>query len=255
MNAILPISYYTVLEALRNRLLWVVLGMAFAAWGLTAFVGELAITETREIQVSLLAWTLRLGAVFLVCLFVASSQAREFEDKGVELLLAFPMPRAAYYFGKLGGYVLTAWIISLCYGAITLLYASPAQALLWAMSLGMELMLVTALTLLLTLTFAQVTAAVAFTLAGYALARSIGALQLMAQGPLYDPSSHYQMLMARSVDLLAYLLPSLDRYTQTQWLVYSTGEWKDALWIVAQTAVYLLLLAGAALVDLYRKPL
>ena len=52
---------------------------------------------------------------------------------------------------------------------------------------------------------------------------------------------------------LAFVLPGLERFTASEWLVYHTGGWHDLTFIAGQTVVYLLLLSGAALFDLYRR--
>ena len=54
---------------------------------------------------------------------------------------------------------------------------------------------------------------------------------------------------------MAFLLPDFARFTSSEWLVYHTGGWQEVAPIAAQTLVYLALLAGAALFDLYRKNL
>jgi hypothetical protein len=55
------------------------------------------------------------------------------------------------------------------------------------------------------------------------------------------------------IDAIAFLLPGLDRMTQTGWLIYSAPAPAEIIQVLAQTAVYALLLCGAALFDLQRK--
>jgi hypothetical protein len=45
----------------------------------------------------------------------------------------------------------------------------------------------------------------------------------------------------------------MDRMTQTGWLIYGAPTPAEITGLLAQTAVYLLLLCGAALFDLQRK--
>jgi hypothetical protein len=56
------------------------------------------------------------------------------------------------------------------------------------------------------------------------------------------------------VDSVWLLLPSLNVFTQTAWLV-NQAEWRMILPIVVQSAIYIGLLLGAALFDFYRKNL
>jgi ABC-type transport system involved in multi-copper enzyme maturation permease subunit len=244
--AALTIARYTLLEALRNRLLWLVLLMALGAVGVSGFLNELALTESRQLQAALLSAVLRLAAVFLIATFVVTSMLREANDQGLQLLMALPMPRAVYLFGKLIGFGALALLPALLFGALGLFFAPPAQAALWAVSLLCECWIVATFAVLCTLTLNQVLPALTATFSFYLLARAIGALQLLG----HDAHG----MLNRGIDGLALLLPHLDRFTRSDWLVYHGGGVADLAGIAAQTAIYVALLAAAALFDLYRKP-
>jgi ABC-type transport system involved in multi-copper enzyme maturation permease subunit len=178
---------------------------------------------------------------------------REIDDKFVEVYLSLPMRRAVYYLGKLAGFALCALAGAVLFGLLVSLYAPAGQAALWALSLFAELLLVAAASLLCLFTFSQVTIALAVVLAFYLLGRSIGAMQLMTQGPLVDPNALTSRLVEWLVDAIAFLVPDLYRFTPTEWLVYGTGDLQALTPILLQTAAYSVLLAGAGLFDLYRK--
>lgn len=248
------IAFYTLLEALRNRLMWLVGLVAVAGIAISGFLHEIAITESGQIQVALLAAFLRFAAVFLLATFVVTSMVREFNDKGPELLLALPLPRAGYVLGKLAGFSALALVPALLFGVLMAFLAPPAQTALWTLSLTCELWIVAAFSLLCVLTFNQVMAALSASMAFYLLARSITALQLIGQSPLSEHTLSQQVINF-VIDTIATLLPHLDGFTRTDWLVYHSGTWAALPPLLAQTAVYLALLAGAALFDLYRKNL
>ncbi|KQQ40311.1 hypothetical protein ASF61_05940 [Duganella sp. Leaf126] len=247
------IARYTLLEALRNRLLWLLIAAALGAVGLTGFLQALALTESHQLQAALLGAGLRLAAVFLVATFVVTSMVREANDKGLELLLALPMPRAVYLGGKLAGFGALALLPALLFGALALALAPPDQAALWAFSLLCECWIVAAFSLLCVLTLQQVLPALAAATAFYLMARAIGTLQLMKQAGAADGAG--QQLLAAGIDLLGLLLPHLDRFTRSDWLVYHGGAAADLLTVGVQTVLYVALLAGAGLFDLYRKQL
>lgn len=250
---ITTIALFTFLEAVRNRFFWLVLCGLVAGLMLAEFAGGLAITESAEIRSAVLGAGLRLFAVFVVSLFVASSMVREFNDKVLDLVLSLPLPRGAYYFGKLAGYSLIALAVTVAVGLSVALFVPPLQALLWSVSLACELLIVVAVTLLCVFTFTQVTTALSAAAAFYVLSRSIGALQLMGHGPLVDPGAWSQRVITGFLDALAFVLPTLYRFSPSQWLVYHTGHWHDLLPVLAQCAVYVLLLTGAGLFDFYRR--
>jgi len=255
MSKVLAIAQYTLHEALRTRLTWMVVG-ALAALALgSVFVAQVAITETARMQAGFLAATGRMAAVFLVCLHVASSMVREFNDKGTELLLSLDLPRASYYLGKLVGFSAVALGVALATTAALAWFAPHQGVLLWGLSLACELVLVAAVTLFCVITFAQIMPAVSFVLAFYLLARSIAAIQLITGSQLLNPHTLTHRLSTWLIDGLALLLPDLARFTQTAWLVNDTGSAMTLGMIAGQTLIYGAVLTGAGLFDLYRKNL
>ena len=252
MHTTVIIAAYTLLEALRNRLLWLLGIITLAAIGVTGFLQELALTESRQIQVALLAALLRFAAVFLSATFVITSMQREANDKGLELFLALPVPRAAYLLGKLAGFAALAVLPALLFGALCLFFAPLGQVALWSVSLLWESWIVAAFSLLCVLSLRQVAPALAAVAGFYLLARSVGSLQLMAHGPPGTHASSQHALQA-GIDVIAALLPRLDLFTRTEWLVYHTGSVQALLELGLHSAIYLSLLTAAALFDLYRK--
>jgi hypothetical protein len=80
-------------------------------------------------------------------------------------------------------------------------------------------------------------------------------MQLMAHNPIMSSNSWSQRAIEQFIDGVAFLLPDFARFTSSEWLVYHTGGWADVAPIAGQSLIYLLLLGGAALFDLYRKNL
>ncbi len=247
------IARYTALEALRTRFAWLVVCLVAAGFGLGTFTGALAITETAQTQAAIAAAMLRLASVFLIILFVTTSVHREFSDKSVELMLSLPLPRGGYYLGKLAGYSLVALLVALPLMLLMTLFASPLASLYWGLSLILELLLVCAISLMFAFSFSQVTASISAALLFYLLSRSMTAIQLMAHAPLTNQDTLAQRLITGMIDSLAYLLPNLDHFTRTDWLLYASDGASGLLLVVNQTLIYLLLLSAVALFDLYRK--
>lgn len=243
LKTIAAIARQLVQEAWSTRLPWLLGGLTLAALGAGGFVGAVALTETRQTQTAVLAALLRLCAVFLVAAFAATSIAREQADKGQELLLALPVPRAAYLLGKLAGLGAVALGPALLFGALALAAAPPPAALAWSVSLLCELWIVAAFALLAALGLSSVMASLSATLAFYLLARAIAGFQMLAQ----------ERGGSAVLDLIARLLPHLDRFTRADWLVYGDAGAAQLGSVAAQTALYLPLLAALALADLYRK--
>jgi ABC-type transport system involved in multi-copper enzyme maturation permease subunit len=242
-QTIFAIAGATLLEARRTRLWWVLAALGAVALAGSAFVRELALTESAQLQAAMLAVMLRLGAVALVAGFVVASMVREANDKGDQMLLALPIPRAAYLLAKLLGFALVALAPALVAGALAALLAPADQALLWALSLLCELWIVAAFSLLCAISVAHLLPALAASAAFYLLARSLASLQLLGHA---SPAS-------RLLDAIGFLLPNLGVFARTEWLLYHTGGLADLLPVLAQTTLYVVLLTALALCDLYRK--
>ncbi|MDP3686234.1 MAG: hypothetical protein Q8R64_01475, partial [Sulfurimicrobium sp.] len=133
-------------------------------------------------------------------------------------------------------------------------FAPPSQVILWGLSLLGELWIVTALSLFCLLTFNQIMPAMSLVLGFYLLARSMAAIQLIGHTPL-NADGQAQQFMVHAIDAIALLLPRFDTFTQTAWLVDSSGSWAQLGPIAAQTLIYLALLVAGAMFDLSRKNL
>lgn len=250
---VFTIARYVALEALRTRLPWLTLGMLAVIAAASHFVQSLAITESARVEIAFFAATVRLAAVFLVSLHVLGSMTREFDDKGLELLLSFDLPRANYVLGKLAGFVFVAWLLVVPVAAVVFILAPAVAALQWSCALALELTLIVALSLFAIVTFSQLLPAASFVFAFYLLARALTAIQLIGQSPLAGGAA--QRVMGWAVDGLALVLPALDRFTQTTWLVDGAGTWLSLIALAGQTALYTALLAAAAMFDFYRRNL
>jgi hypothetical protein len=98
-------------------------------------------------------------------------------------------------------------------------------------------------------------AAAGFVAAFYLLARSVTAMRLISANPVAGQDTLSQQVTRALVDGLGYLLPALDRWTDTAWLVNAAPEPSVLLAIVAQGTIYIGLLAAATLFDFYRRSL
>jgi len=239
-------------EARRSGLPWLAAASVLAAVSLAAFLSEVAITESRSLQLSVLAAVLRASAVFLVAAQVASSTLREINDKGLELMLSLPLGRSTHYLGRLAGHSAGAVALAALFAAALLPWAPPGAVALWGLSLACEAALVAAAALFFAMTLAQLVPAIAATAGLYLLARSIAAIQAIAAGPLAQDST-LNRLAGLALDGVALLLPRLDAVTRTEWLLYelpSAGVYALAL---GGLALYGVLLAAAGLFDFHRR--
>jgi len=249
------ICRYTALEAIRTRVPATALLTLALLLGASLFIRELAVTETTRFQIGFYAAAARLCAVFIASLYVLASISREFSDKGLEVLLALDVPRSHYICGKLAGFMLTACAIAVVLSLPLWVLAPAAAAAMWTASLAIELALVTALSLFCIVTFTQLLPAAGFVAAFYLLARSVTAMRLMGGNPVAGQDTLSHEVSRGLVESLGYLMPALDHWTETAWLVNAAPEASVLLGIGIQGLIYIALLVAATLFDFYRRSL
>ena len=252
---IVTIARFTALEAVRTRLPWqfaIVLGLIL---GSAYFIQQLAITESARLQVAFFAAAARFAAVFMLSLHILTSMVREFNDKGLELTLSFDLRRSHYILGRLCGFLLIALAMALLATLPPLLLAPLPAALQWGLSLALELAIMAALSLFCIVTFTQLMPAASFVFGFYLLARTLTAIRLMSDTPLVGGGTPSHQVIAWIIDALALVLPALDRYTQSTWLVDNAAAWPALGANAAQALLYIVLLGAAAMFDFYRRNL
>jgi ABC-type transport system involved in multi-copper enzyme maturation permease subunit len=251
---IAPIAWATLLEAARSRMLWLVAVLLALSLGAAVFLGQVAIIEAAEIQVTVIAALLRGAGAFLTAAFVVMSMVRESNDKVLELMLAQPWPRAAYLIGKFVGFTTAAVLLAIVLCVPVALLAPTLGTLAWGLSLACELVIVTAMSLFCVITLTHVVPALAAVLGFYVLARSIAALQIIATAA--EASVAWTDRAASWImQAIALILPRLDEMTQASWLVAAPPTTGAITNVLIQTVVYTILLVAAAQFDLHRQNL
>jgi ABC-type transport system involved in multi-copper enzyme maturation permease subunit len=240
------------LEARRGGLPWLALAALALGLALAAFLSQVALTESLTLQAALVAAVLRACAVFLIAAQVISSTLREIQDKGLELMLSLPLSRSTHYLGRLAGFVICGLVLAAAFALPLAFWAAPGAVALWGLSLACECALVAAAALFFAMTLAQLVPAMAATVGLYLLARSIGAMQAIAAGPLAEDSLGGR-LARYALDGVGLLLPRLDGVTRTAWLLYEVPPAGAYLWSVAGIVLYTLLLVAAGLFDFHRR--
>ncbi len=252
---IATLARFTLLEAWRTRLIWLFAITLALAFGAACLAQQLAITETARVFVVSSAAASRSLSVFVLALYILTSLVRELNDKGLELTLSFDLRRADYILGRLLGFVLIALCMALIAGMPQLLLGPAPAALQWIASLTLELIIVAAFSLFCVLTFTHLIVAASFVAGFYLLARTITAVQLISAHPIIDEKSLSHDVMAGLVNGLALVLPALDRFTQSAWLVDGAAGWMTIGTQVLQALLYTTLLVLAAMFDFYRRNL
>jgi hypothetical protein len=254
MAPALTLARYTLLEARRGGLPWLALACVVAALGLAAFLAQVAIAESLQLQAALVAATLRASAVFLVATHVVTSVVRDSADKGLELVLSLPVSRVTLHAGKLAGFAAAGAAVATAFALPLLVWAAPGAVLAWWVSLVLETALVATLSLFFVFTLTNVVPALSAVAGIYLLSRSISALQAIASGPAADDGI-LGYLARLGMDGVGFLLPRLDTVTRTDWIVYGPPPAVELATVAGGLVLYSALVWAAGLVDFHRRNL
>lgn len=250
-SSVLTIARYSLLEAIRGKIIWIIASMLILSLMLSFFVGQTALTETRETQVTLMAGVLRLSSVMVMIFFVVSSIARDFQDKSVELLFSISIPRYQVFIGKFAGFSLVAMIAAIIFSFGLLFYSEPESILIWSFSLWCELTLVALISLIFILSLENVAVSLVASIGSYGLMRLMPAIQSMGDGPFQD--SLFNQLINKLIDIIDLLLPRLDHFAQSQWLASSSTQSIDVIYFFLEFALFTSFFVLVGVIDLKRK--
>ncbi|MBI4196057.1 MAG: ABC transporter permease [Betaproteobacteria bacterium] len=250
---ITTIARCTLLEARRTRLPELVLAAIVFLVAAGFFTQEIAITESARVRAGMYASGMRLAAVFIAGLYVLVSVMREFNDKGLDVVLALDVPRAHYILGKLAGFLIIGVLVAAAASLPLAGFATPESALQWGISLALELGIVIAFALFCVVTFNQLMPAASFVLAFYLLARTLTAIRLMSAHPLTGEDAASRQVIRFVVEGLGLIVPAFDRWTRTAWVADQHASWPDIGSLCASGILYITLLAAATMFDFHRR--
>ncbi len=250
----ITLAQHLLLAAWRTHFFKLLGLILLSLWALSLFAGLLAISDQAEFQMSLLAGGTRLLVVYLLSVWLISHLLGEFNNKSLYLLLALPMPRQTYLLGKFLGMTGLVLVSVVPATALLTFYSESSYSLLlWGVSLACELLIMGTVSLLCALSFRHTTPALTAALGFYLVARSMQGFLQIGEHLLQPNSSVLDQSISSFLSLLALLLPSLDRFSDSAWLLYQQGSLTELTGLIVQTGIYLLLLLGLGFIDLARK--
>lgn len=120
MERIYAITVNTFREAVRDRVLYGVVGLAIAMLLFTLALGELSLEQQERVVVDIGTASISLFAVVVAVFLGSSLLYKEIERKTLYVILPKPIARWEFLLGKHFGIVLTAWVFVGLMGAVLL---------------------------------------------------------------------------------------------------------------------------------------
>ena len=244
---------FVLLTALRDRLF---LGLLCAVI-VTAFVsttlGSTAFLEEAEMSISFAAGAIRLTLIVGLIVFVCFHIRSAFESREIDVMLSRPVSRLSLVVAYWLGFALVASLLLIPSVIVLAIVGVPDWHgfAVWVLSVWLELLLVVALALFAALALKSAVMGVIACFGFYGLSR------MMA---FFVMSSHSGMVAEQKLAPAKYLLwavstvlPRLDFFSKSEWLVYGMPQNQEAWAFVIQAIIFIPLLIFVSMADFKRR--
>lgn len=247
---------YTLLTALRDLLFIGLMAMVLIAYALSSFVGSTAMVEEAHTSLAYFAGSSRFVLVIGLVVFVCFHVRRAFENREIESILSKPVSRIEFVVAYWLGFALLAFLVTVPVLIIMYFLSNPnlVGLLYWGVSLFLEISLVIAFALVASLIMKSAVSSVLSCLAFYLISRLMGFfIAAMSQKSSFMGEGKVGEAMTYALQAISAVVPRLDMYAKSSWLIYGVESQND-LWIFqAQSVVYISFLLAMAVFDFKRK--
>ncbi len=245
---------YVLIIALRDKLFaGLFVFMAFAL-GASLFLGDSAMVEKYAASAVYAGAVSRMIIVFGLLIFISFHVQRLYDSLEIEAILSRPISRASFVISYWASFSVIAVLLAVP-AVIAVSFFLPSFSysfILWGSSIILESLIVVALGLFCSLTIRRAVNSILAGIGFYMLTRFGSLFTSIADYNIsFDNSSYFDVFMKYAIEAIAMLMPRLDLFGQTRWLIY--GADIDISLLVVQVLIYVPLLLTAAIFDLKRK--
>lgn len=249
----LALTSYVLMAASRDRILLAMLLALALVCCFALFFGAIAVVEKNAFSLVFTASGLRHAGVLALILFVSFFVRRSFDAKEVEFFLTRPISRTSFVSSYFVAFAAVAAFVTLLQTLCLMLFSYGgfgAGHMWWCATLLLENMLMVFAACFFAM---QISSASASALAGfgfYALSRMIGSvlgtLDAGVTGGVFK-------WLATLMDGVSYVIPRLDLFAQSSWLLYADMKAGILLLIGLQAVVFSAIFFVMTAIDLTRK--
>jgi ABC-type transport system involved in multi-copper enzyme maturation permease subunit len=255
----LSIIRFTLITALRDLLFIGLLAVTILAIYISSFLGNTALVEQEQMTLSYMAGSTRFILVIGLILFVCFHVRRAFDNKEIEVILSKPISRTRFIIAYWSGFALLSVLTTLPVAAFVSMFikSNNSGLLLWGVSLILEGVMMVAFAMLSSLIMRSAVTSALSSLCFYFMSRMMGffvATIYNKPAPTAFSFDHIlEWLSEQILIAVSTLLPRLDLFAKTKWLIYSAVTKEEIMVFVTQSLVYIPLLLLVAIFDFRRK--
>ncbi len=246
---------YILLTALRDWLfVALILSVAVAIW-ISRVLGSTALVEAQEMALSFGGASSRVIVMIGLIVFVCFHVRQAFESKEIDVFLSRPIHRNTLVLSYWLGFVFVAWLMVLSTGLV-LAWSGVLHVQgfwWWLTSLFLECSMMAAIALFASFTLRSATFAVVTCLGFYVLSRMMGFFMLTTESRMMFEQAWLNTLLSSIIQGVSMLVPRLDFFANSEWLVYGITHNQDIVNFLLQSAVFTPVLLIATMLDFRRR--
>lgn len=245
---------YILITALRDFLfLGLMLAVVFAV-SISATLGNTALVEKEAMALVFSGASARFILMFGLIVFVSFHIRQAFDQKEIDVLISRPLSRFHIMLAYWLGFSFVAFLLVLA--TVVVLSFLPIGHLegfaYWSVSLLLESWLVVAIALFASFTLSSAVTSVLASMGIYVAGRMMAFFVATSAQPVFD-NYIVNNVLGLIIDFADLILPRLDLFTQSEWLVYGVTRMEDATIGLLGVLIYIPLLIAAATLDFKRK--
>lgn len=246
---------YILLTAVRD---WLFIGLflgVVAAASISASLGGTALLEPQQMILTFSAASARVILMVGLIVFICFHIRHAFDSKEIDVLLSRPISRPNLVLSYWFGFAMVASLLILpTLGVVYWIGILNTKGFLaWAVSLLLESWLVVSIALFAGLTLRSAVFSVIGSLAIYTLSRMIGFFVATTDSGMLFESTVVNAIVRNSMDLISIIVPRMDFFAKSNWLIYGLKSFEDVMLFATQAAIFIPLLLAASIIDFRRK--
>ena len=246
---------YVLLTATRDRLfLGLLVGIAVAAY-ISSVLGSTAMIETEQMTLAFTAAAARVIIMVGVIVFIGFHMRNAFDAREIDVLLSRPISRTTLVLSYWIGFATVATCLVLPTVVMVALIGTLNQTgfWVWSVSLLLESWLVVSIALFASLTIKSGVGTVLSSLAIYVLSRMMGFFLATTATTSIFKDHTINLGTQWVMKGISLVVPRLDFYAKSNWLIYGAKSYEDVNLFVIQSAIFIPLLVAASVIDFKRK--
>ena len=246
---------YVMLSAIRDKLLLGLFVAIIAIFGVSNLIGFTATSEETLMQAVIFGGTVRLLLVFGMIIFICFHINRSYENKEISFMLSKNITREKFILSYWISFNLISISLLLFFLVIFLLFCNSnlLGTLQWVLSVQCEIMMITMFSIIASFILQSAVFSVFLSSGFYIISRMMGFFINVSL--ISGDSKIYNFFLTLSQYLskiISSLIPRLDLFGQTKWLIYGPDRSLFRI-VLIQSTIYTLIMFMMAFYDFKKK--